>query len=368
MEVIKYQRENIQPELFMHPPTELFTEQVKSLGIGMEGKINAKLAEDNSATSAPRLQIATEIEFLIFDASFDPSLYKTIPPAENPNNYLLHKHNVQRFFSKMTNSESAGGLGTALCGGTTVDKVFAEIRTVPQSVDEYFNTMEKLQTYVSETSKKDEVLPVVYSQQFHMSAQAKDGTNNVFTDGKKQIQVSNGMLDTYYRALPLVRLPENLHAENSEMMIFGGGGVLLKGRNNTGRDPKRLEGRINNNDYAFDPYVNLLINLYGFYRGLTADENQLEIDSGVTVYEGGVLGFHVGEGFTDWKSSVDKLNEDPKILEALPKDMIRKMTPILHKYPEVSKGDMTLEDVLLFAKDLDEVRDDKVGGVIYVQN
>lgn len=92
LEVVKYRPENIVPEEFMRPPTEILQPAVIDLCYEFEKRINKKIAKIASpfslvkhSSTLPRLKMGSELEILLFSGNADPSVNMKQPETINPN-------------------------------------------------------------------------------------------------------------------------------------------------------------------------------------------------------------------------------------------------------------------------------------------
>jgi len=127
---------------------------------------------------------------------------------------------------------------------------------------------------------------VMISNHLHLSLTDAYGTTNLIEENQDaQDAIRVGIVDAYHRALPLVRLPEEVEVlAGTIYQSIGRGNVCLNGHSLDKGNPRRLEARVNSSEYMFDPWVNLFVSLLGVYRGLHHIGYVKDIDKGYKMH------------------------------------------------------------------------------------
>lgn len=355
-EVVKYRPENIQPDEFMRPPTEVFQPAVKDLCLGMEDRINTRLTEIVRPQVFPSLQLrmGSELELLLFSGFSNPPEDDKKNKMTNPNYTRSHVDTVRRIVAELVEPQADGGLGEILSPDVTLSTLFMEIRTLPGDVANYMVAMDKVQKWFQDKGKQHHVLPTVFSQHIHFSATEANGKNNFLTPSNLD-GIGNAMLDTSNRAFPLVRLPENVESKYPTAMAVDYAGILHKGSLLDHKEPYRLEARIGNSEYAFDPSLNLLVDLIGLYRGLINDpQSEATLQTGVS--EPTRQLFIQGAAHMDWATKVENLVKDPELPKYIPSPLLGNLKTVLESYWKLSRGQMTVAQARSIAETISENR------------
>jgi hypothetical protein len=344
VEALKNRPENITPEHFMSSPTEAFSPWFNTLSLCLEDEIN-RSARDIAHDPSINLQIGSELEFHLFSKDFCPHLHDKYSRTDNPNYSEEHFSQLAHLKEKMLTPRFEGGLGDILCEseGETVTllKNFMEIRTAPGSVEDFLEYMGELKSWMQKETEQRDINPVVYSQHIHFSLRGK---TNLLQDTNGEADfMKKAMLNVYQRTLPLIRLPEEI--ESNGPIVYSRANIRTNGRPSdpNGPNPIRIEARINNSEYAFDPSLNLLIHLIGMQQGLFYSTQELgwdEIGSDFPLHNPYLLkiyGSHI-----NIEQALDRLPEDKIMQEYLPQEVLYGIKDIVKCYREVSEGRMSV--------------------------
>jgi hypothetical protein len=358
-EAIKFRPENTLPQDFMRPPTEPLRLPVAVHALLQEEAINQE-AEALTGLIVPGerprsiLRIGSELEFLLFSDESVPHEDVEKDDDVNPNYSLKHMLNVRRLALRMRKSAEEGGLKDVLHDDGDVDRIFMEIRTSPSDASGYMQSMDRITQWFQENASGFHIRPVVWSQHLHLSLHDEITDRNLFSSLKLTNIVKKGIVDIYHRALPMLRLPENVEDEVVSE-IGGPTGVLEKG-DGWESGPIRLEGRMTNSDYAADPYVNLLFHLIGFKRGLQNRHDHQAIDRDYPLDATESLDdayFTIGEGHTTFQEALKHMQDDPVLRDELPEELLMGLHDTAQTYWDVSSGQLSASEAREMAYDRD---------------
>ncbi len=231
-----------------------------------------------------------------------------------------------------------GGLRHVLLGYPgRAGTISTELRTVPSNVAEYIRQMDEVKDGIQRFGSQYSINPSVISQHFHMSLYDYTKGFNAFDDVTIKNAVHNGLIDIYRRAIPLLRPPEYVNSKNVYTM---GEGIDcgIKWKDGWNNYPVRIEGRMNNFGYGFDPYMNLVLNLAGIKRGLMYASNPEEIDKDDPLERNVSTGspyFRFGYGYPSYQELLAKFQKDP-VMRELFGDMADIIYSIYNIYPDIS--------------------------------
>lgn len=362
VEVKKYLPENTAPEQFMRPPTEPFREQVIPLCQELETRINDRASEIvinrgrvgrtirkilgiSDLPISPGLQLGTELEIFLFSSRSTPH-QDAEKKRGNPNYARKHLNAVEDMSKAVAGSPYAEGLGDVISSDVTLWRISMEIRTKPGGVDNYLMAMDRIREWFQRNGASGGVHPVIYSQHIHFSLVDRARIRNLFTSSSWGRNVEVGLIDTYSRSNPLVLLPEEVERDyGRDIGLYNG--VKKKG----GRslvDPERIEARMNNSEYAFDPYLNLLVNLLGVYRALAAENRVqlVEFHKGVSVnadYGEPRYYFQIGKKHRSYEREVEGLTNDSVLQQLLPANLLSRLPFVYQDYWNISSGETSVQ-------------------------
>ena len=353
MEVRKYQPDNITPDEFMRPPTEPVDRKLKEIALHLEGNINAlaaKVAEKYNKNK-PVLKVGTELELLLFSSQFDPAIHRSesnSPDRPNPNYHDSHQDQVAALGEHM---QSQQGLAGILQKEEPVDyeRLFLELRTKPVDVAGYISQMEKTRDYISAQAHKRGIHPVLHSQHIHLSLCNEPSVSNILWDIPVRSAVQRGILDTYRRAYALLNLPEEV-AKPHNPAVNGNTAVKLNGMG-TPSDPLRYEGRLNTSEYMFDPFMNLVINLIGVYRGLQLALDPQLLKHPITLDQRStgpdIFYYFLTTPFrvTPYAEVLSRTVQDPMLNEFLTPDVLKNVVSRMKSYEQITSGERRVSDV-----------------------
>jgi hypothetical protein len=352
IETKKYRKENIQIEHLFHPPTEVFKPWFTTLSFYLEDNINQK-ARTLTGDGTTCLQLGSEIELKIFANKFDQDFHDGI--ADNPNYTLKHRKNTDQIAEDLCCMRENGGLQEMLYESNawevtptrrriSKDTVFMELRTIPTTVTGYRDQMEELGEWMRAEACARSVRPVVHSQHIHFSLLGKK--ENPF--GKKSRArkfVDKGIVDIYHRALPLVRMPEEIEFLGQKYTEYSSYNVKTKITGQTS-PRQRIEARVNNSEYTFDPYLNLVVQLLGIERGLSYSDRIFgyrKIDKDFPLDSRNGPGFSLGN--TSFDQRVNHLREDHVIKKYFPNEVVQALADVIQMYKDVSEGKITVAEL-----------------------
>jgi hypothetical protein len=270
LEARPYNPDNTQATEFMRPATEPYQQSIKALTQQTAQRIQEKAAgryvelfgEDTlDASTAPDVRVGSEVELLIFSEKSDPYEDKRKHDYDNPNYRSGHLRKVRGIAESIVMPAKKGGLEGIVHQEVDRKRIFMETRITPSTIGEFEEKANIFQAWMQYVGIGDRLHPVVHSQHYHISMTSADGGVNLLEDPATMAAVQAGLTDTYHRALPLVRIPEHLEHGHSRSIGLSHG-VRIKD------NPLRVEARVNASEYAFDPYLNLLVALTGVERGL----------------------------------------------------------------------------------------------------
>lgn len=348
MEVIKYLPPNTEPKQFMHPPTEPFQGWVDKICLRLERSINSsaeKLHTGSRILPPPKLRIGSELELFIFHRDFDPFFHLAGVKEFNPNYSHAHRAAIKGLVSQIR-PPIFGGLRGILQNYIEYNGgVFVEIRTIPTDTSGYLHQMEAIQEWIGRKSLRYGLRPVVHSQHLHLSlanhfVNMLDRGKNDLVISKNEHALANGIIDTYQRTIPWIRLPEEM---GSQEIRYGnifydenvGFGIKRKGNNQGYPDPIRLEGRLNSSEYAADPHLNLLVHLIGVDRGLN---RLLGIES-----SNFTPSFDLRK--MNYEDALDRMPDDNVLLSYIPYGLIEAINRPVRLYRDISLGLMNVQEV-----------------------
>ena len=354
--------DNIAPDQFMRAPTEGFEEQFIQASYELEARINELAACSlieralifrkplSALRRKPTLNIGSELEILLFSKKSTPHMDAEKLRRENPNYSSEHRKRLGEIGRDVTLSVKHGGLGDAITPAVDLESLMLEVRTQPGTVAEYTVAISQIQAWFRAQGNKKGINPAIFSQHFHFSLTDSIDEQNLLKDDKNYKAVHVGVTDTYHRAIPLLRLPEEFTKDQlgdgswSYTIGSSGDGVIKTGeggRNNTG--PTRIECRVNSSEHADDPYLNLFVNLLGVYRGLSAKDDPDALSEGYRMFDTGYDGFPYfklgGRYDITFTQAMARLPEDPALKTALPGDSVDKLHKILQSYPGYFSGE-----------------------------
>lgn len=365
VEAVKYRQENIATEHLFSAPTEAFKPWFSTLALYLEDDINTRarnITEDGSV----KLRMGTELEFLMFSPQFDPLRHSQSEKNGNPNYDKSHIQLVQQVIDDMFTPRDQGGLRELLYNSgekininngsrhyyISSQNIFMEIRTKPGTVQDYKENLEELQVWMKKEAEKKDIRPVVHSQHIHFSLFGEQA--NAFQINAQATNfVRKSTVDMYHRALPVLRLPEEIedgsekHKNYSATDNFPHRTVITF--NGFGAD--RFEGRINNSEYAFDPYLNLVVHLLGIHRGLVYSKKPLgyttldrdyPLDS-TTMQQDSTPWFSREK--RDFNTALSHLTEDKVLNEYFPSEVIHAIRDVVASYRDVSEGRLSVGDL-----------------------
>jgi hypothetical protein len=355
----KFRPNNITPDQFMRPPTEAVRLPIAVNALLQEDQINTLAAQVARRSvfkrAAPKLQTGTELELFLFSDKSKPAvdLYKST--SSNPNYTSQHKRAFEGLTSLMFQPNSQGGLRDILYdGGDHFGSIGIEIRTKPQDVNGYFDAISQVSDWFRKNAGQFGINPVVWSQHLHLSLGDPTSGVNLLEDRAKRYIIGKGIVDMYHRAIPLLRLPENIEGEHF-VMSYSGSGINTKGGFSFESGPRRIEGRVNNSDYASDPYLNLLMNLIGVKRGLRYITDHRKIDADYQLTNTDVpehASFPIGGGRTSVSGTLRHLERDKVLAEELPHDLLWNLHRIASSYSAISEGTLGVEEARWRAYDI----------------
>ena len=359
MEAKKYLPLNTAPGEFMRPPTEPLDKRIIGVCLDLEKKINKELKGFGGRIFHPRLRIGSEVELNLFSDTFDPGKHTKDIVDNNPNYTKKHTRRVKRL---LTNLLLRSFLNNRLWAMDPVTigkeyRIFTELRTSTGDVNNYVKSMRWIRKYFQKRTPKRHINPVVHSEHIHMSFTSKFRGINVVKNPDSRFAIQMGIVDAYRRMFALVRLPEEIAAKYSwgdYIKILHGYDVRENGEDEgkimPRMNPPRIEGRINNSEYAFDPYLNLLVQLVGVYRGLkyvsdrtkinsdyhhgnnAADYNRLNGSFGTNIYANH---FDAAYAFLD----------DPVVTDLLGKELVNDIFDTIVSYSRLSEGRQGVAEV-----------------------
>ena len=350
----RYGQGNIKPNNFMSPPTEglwlpidvLVLEQEKEINVQAGKIVRERKLSTRQNPCEPTLRVGSELEIILFSNKVDPYTGYKIHKSRNYNYGDEHLDSMKRFRKAMAKPEDEGGLGSTITGeGVYVGSLTTEIRTPPSTTEVYLQQINRIKRWVQENAGKYDIDPTIMSQHFHMSLVDQYSGDNLLTDDQLREVVMKGLFDIYHRGLPFLRLPELIEGE----LVYDMNGREKKGVREKGLDspqnPLRLEGRMNNSDYAADPSLNLLFNLVGFRRGLEHYDKHQLIDQDNPLGDTdipSVAGFRFGHGITTYQQTLDEFFLDEVIAATFPKSILDVLYKTGSMYPAISQGYLSL--------------------------
>lgn len=374
-DILKFRPENTAPAQFMRPPTEAFHAALTTASFLHEGGINEtarkasrRLSSTRGEAFTPTLRIGSELEVLLFSADSVPHEDRERSTAQNPNYSPKHTERITQLKGDLRANSQDGGLTDVLYDEGAFEKLFMEIRTKPTDVAVYNESMSQIQEWMQVHTEKLGIHPVIWSQHFHLSLTDNETGHNLLLYPPALKAARKGMIDIYHRALPLLRLPENVEDAPVVEMGTTRRGVRIKGEDSA-TDPQRLEGRMNNSDYAFDPHVNLLYNLIGMKRGLEhiADTDAIDADFplGNHLFGEQLPYFLVGRPHTEYNTAILRAIDDQVLQDQLPQKLHEGLLAAIAPYWDISTGKTEVSTARNRAYDIVENRRDALAGLIF---
>ncbi|HEX7042287.1 MAG TPA: hypothetical protein VF189_03475 [Patescibacteria group bacterium] len=359
MEAKKYRPLNITPVEFMRPPTEPLEDRLIGACLDLERKINKELKGLGGKIFHPRLRIGAEVELNLFSDKFDPEKHNAIIQDDNPNYDKSHRENINRLLKRLS---TRAMFNNRLWPQDPVTwkkeyNVFTEIRTSTGDVKNYIKSMKWLRNYLQKSTSERHISPVVHSEHIHMSFASKLRGINLMNNLEAQGAVRMGVMDAYRRMFALIRLPEEIAVKNdfgSYTRIMNGTEVRQNG-STYGKlmprfDPLRIEGRKNSSEYAFDPYLNLLVHLVGVYRGLQYASDKSKINSDYNhgrnpAYYSKHEGSFGTNIYSNYHDAAYAFLKDKVVIDLVGQDLVTDIYDTIVNYTDISEGRGNLSQV-----------------------
>jgi hypothetical protein len=358
-ENVKFLAVNIRPTQFLRPPTESLqipysvNARLQEDAINSAAIITAKHAPELSQRSllvAPKLQVASDIEIILFSNQSTPGEDNGKKEENNPNYTRTHLQAVSEFNQLLRTSRTHGGLKEVLYDdGEYPGRISTEIRTIPTDVMGYIKSIAQIGEWFRSKAGKYGINPAIWSQHLHLSLVDPSSGVNLLEDDLIRETVGKGIVDIYHRAIPLLNLPEGTNNTDSyAISVANDIGVLTKGgyRSSNGYPgPIRIEGRLNSSEFAADPILNLLMHLIGIKRGLMHIGDHTKIDEDYPLMNSGSLQdayFTFGQGYTTFQNALERLLTDEVLSQEIPHELLSNTHKIIQVYPQISQGELTL--------------------------
>lgn len=322
-EYLKYNPANLQPENFLHPPTETVEDEIQYLARQLADILEGK--PYHQGVEARTLLIGTELEVLFFSPDRDPLAARVLPREDNPNYQYDH-------FSKITTlknwAENLRYRRKKIAKCTSIGTLGIEFRTRPLGLSGYLEATNQLRDLIQTRSKRLGVLPVVYSQHIHISL-CQGATNFIheiagsYRDEGDHVKYRKQIDRIFAPVLPLVLLPE-------EFCVTPRGVTWVKGTSSVGsnEDPVRTEFRMLSSEWACDPSLNVTLSLRALDQAIHQEKlTNLSINP------------------TDYREAVRVMRKDPELIKFFGASTLNTLANIVNRYPEVSRRKITVNDI-----------------------
>ncbi len=305
-----FRPENFSPEVFMHPPTEIVSDELMYL--------NRKLEQTIKGHSPKRkMMIGSEFEILFFNPNQHP--FKTLEefgcnPTKNRNYSAQHRNKIK----EMSN------IGESLMKKypekfirhSWESNLMLEYRTAPQDVEGYYESVQILADTVRKHTAHLDILPVVYSQHIHITL--KDSIFSRMTGINKIDKIdyhrtAQRLTSSFNRIYPLVLLPE----EYPKMAMSYPAQI----KTSPFRHP---EFRMLSSEWANDPVLNLNLSLRALYAAFIDPKSVSR-----TSYFAGT-----------YKQAVDFLSVDQELARFFGHSTLDTLCQIVSNYPAVEANEI----------------------------
>ncbi len=284
--------------------------------------------------------------------------FRFIPPDEDYS--LEHKRNVDAFIESVRKDpklhkilqtpDDKYGIDTGL---SMIGQISAEFRLNPFILDEYINEIEFFIEYIVEKCNEYHIIPIVIANHQHISITDINGLSNVMNNINDLNAIMVGILDAYHRLFPLTRLPTEKGVAQYNF------GLKQNGYPDSAMTPSgypcmfnpnpiRIETRLNNSEYMFDPWTTLFVILLGVYRGLLLSNNPELIDKDYPLDVGYLP---LGKEFmyncspdNNYIFAIQHLVNDEIVGQFLSQGVVAMLRLIAGLYNDISKGKIGKED------------------------
>jgi len=319
-EYIGYNPANYTPENFMRPKTAVVWSELSYLNDQMRHLIEGTMRVDRGS-----LLVGSEFEVFLFDGNSDPNetWQKYDDGRRNPNYQKAHKNKVQKIARLASDLDSRESSRFLEC--TRESALLLEMRTTPQNVEGYVDTVSYLADWLRHQARENEVMPVVHSQHIHISSNRR-GFPSLDPRRRYDRYLLSQDFDeevvnaAFSRVLPLMLLPEEYDGDDSVPSASATKGSDIK--------TMHPEFRLLSSEYMNDPILNLNVSLRAMYASMYNPAMVTDMDL-----------------FETHQEAVEYMRQDQELAAFFGQGTLTTLSNIAGQYPAVSRRDITIDEV-----------------------
>lgn len=308
----KFNPQNMRPDLFCAPPTQVIESEVDYLSRNLVLLLEYGSGDASLVSKKRELRLGTELEVFFFSPDADPWDFIEGDNYDRNPNYASEHNNKMTMLCKWAEQLSEI-VGVSDCD--SIGRLGIEFRTEPANLSSYTNFVNRLVENIRVESKELDVLPIVHSQHIHMSL--FDGGESIIGRNLEENPFfKNRILHRFSKEKPSVLLPEEFYVDTDPILFV------------QPRPRRRLEFRMLSSEFACDPDLNTLLSLWALLDALPENEKPLPVQK-----------------FDNFDEALNEMRHDKESQSFFGKSTLSTLCGILEQYPKVSRREIAVDEI-----------------------